>query len=141
MKDPVVAYLGGIQFWNEYKEYKSKKKLTTHKGYFTEKIIIADSQHGIARKDRKTREEEGLFYTKNDYRMESNYAFGVIAHLSEENLLEDYDVFMGGERSLFKMKVERLPKSIPHLYTNHPVISRFINYKVHHNNSYFLVNL
>jgi len=129
MKDPVATYLGGIQFWNEYKDYKHKKKLTTHKGYFTEKIIISDSQHGIARKDRKTREEEGLYYTKNDYRMESDYGFGVIVHLSEENLLEDYDVFLGGERSLFKMKVERLPKSMSHLYTNHPVISRFINYK------------
>ncbi|MEG8947978.1 type III-B CRISPR module-associated Cmr3 family protein [Rosettibacter firmus] len=129
MKDSTAAYLGGIQFWNEYKEYKQKKKLTTHSGYFTEKIIIADSQHGIARKDRTTREEEGLFYIKNDYRMNDDYAFGVIVHLSEENVIENNDVFMGGERSLFKMKVERLPKSLPHLYTNHPVISRFISDK------------
>lgn len=129
IKEPKADYLGGIKFWSEYKEYKHKKKLTTHNGYFSEKIIIPDSQHGIARKDRRTREEESLFYTKNDYRMDNDYMFGVIVHLSEENAVENYDVFMGGERSLFKMKVERLPKSLPHLFANHPVISRFINYK------------
>jgi len=122
IKEPQAKYLGGIQFWQEY---QAKKNFTFNNQYSINNVFIPDSQPGIARKDRQTIEE--YYYTKKDFRLSKEYSFGVIVYFSEENVLIDCDVFMGGERSLFKMKLEKLPLSLPHIYKNHPIISRLIS--------------
>ena len=124
IKEPQAEYLGGIQFWQEY---KGKKKLTFHESYLMEKIFVPDSQPGIARKDRNKRDE--YFYKKKDFRLAKEYSFGVIVHFAEEEVLEDRDVFIGGERSLFRMKLKKLPLTLSHIYTEHLVIKRFIDEK------------
>ncbi len=124
IKDPQADYLGGIQFWQDYRD---KTELTFYKHYLNENIFIPVSQPGIARAERQTREE--YYYSKKDFRLAKEYSFGVIAHFSEENVLEDGEVFMGGERSLFKMRLIKLPLSPSYVYSEHPVIKRFLNEK------------
>lgn len=124
IKEHNAEYLGGIQFWDEY---KNKKKLTLHKSYLSESIFIHDSQPGIARENRNKKEE--YFYTKKDFRLAKEYSFGVIVHFSEENVIADTDVFMGGEHSLFKLKAAKLPLTLSHIFKDHPIINRFMDEK------------
>ena len=124
IKEPQAKYLGGIQFWQEYQD---KKKFTFDESYLMKNIFISDHKPGIARKDRNKRDE--YFYTKKDYRLNKEYSFGIIVHFTEENVLDERDVFMGGERSLFKMEIKKLPQVLSQLFTDHPVIKRFIDEK------------
>lgn len=124
IKENAAAYLGGIEFWQSYRDFKSVKKLKYSKGYCFNNIFIRDSQPGIARDNRKTK--DGHYYIKNDFRMNENYAFGVIVHLAEEGLLSDREVYMGGEKSLFRMTVKKVDDKT-FIYSQHPVVKRFIS--------------
>jgi len=123
IKDYTADYLGGIGFWQSYQEYNSHKKLKFNSCYQTNKVFIRDSQPGIARENRKTKEAH--YYIKNDYRLKDDFSFGVIVHFSEEGLLRDDEVFMGGEKSLFRMKVKNI-KEDTYLIKEHPIIKRLI---------------
>ncbi|MEM5777459.1 MAG: type III-B CRISPR module-associated Cmr3 family protein [Candidatus Aenigmatarchaeota archaeon] len=124
IKEYNANYLGGIDFWQSYRDYYSNKKLKYHENYLLDKIFISDSQPGIAREDRKTKEAH--YYIKHDFRMHKNYSFGVIVHFTEEGLLEDREVFMGGEKSLFRMTIKKIDENA-FIYNGHPVVKRFIN--------------
>lgn len=129
MKQPQADYLGGMEFWQAYGK---KESLPFHNAYFAENIFISDSQPGIARetiaeKIRVARPEH--FYRKEDFRLTGDYAFGVIVHFSEENVLKDDHVFTGGERSLFIMESHKLPMQTSHVFSEHPIISRFLSEK------------
>ena len=124
-KDYTADYLGGIKFWQSYSNCKSSQdKLDYHFTYLTKNIFLSDSQPGIAREKRKTIEEH--FYTKNDFRLADEYSFGVIVHFGEENIIQDCDVIMGGEKSLFRLTAKKINTS-SYFYSEHPIIKRFIN--------------
>lgn len=127
VKDYTADYFGGISFWQSYSKCKSSQdKLDYHKTYLACEIFFRDSQPGIARENRKTKEEH--FYVKNDFRMADEYSFGVIVHFSEENVIQNCDVIMGGEKSLFGLSVKKIDTS-KYIYSNHPIIKRFIDEK------------
>lgn len=127
IKDYTAEYLGGIEFWESYSKCKSPNDfLKYHPWYQTKKIFIPDSQPGIARENRTTK--EGHYYTKKDFRLAAHYSFGVIVHFTEENVIKDDDVILGGEKSLFRLSSKLVNKST-YIYKDHPVIKRFINEK------------
>lgn len=123
-KEHTADYMGGILLWKSYAEFKMKHELVYHPHYLTSKIFLPDSQPGIARENRKTKEEH--FYTKRDFRLNESFSFGVIVHFSEQNVIKDYDVIMGGEKSLFRLTV-KLVNENTFPYREHPIIKRFIN--------------
>lgn len=127
IKDNTADYLGGIEFWDSYSKCNSPKDtLKYHPSYQTKKIFISDSQPGIAREKRTTK--DGHYYTKNDFRLASNYSFGVIVHFSEDNVIQKDDIILGGEKSLFCLT----PKPVnnkTYIYKDHPVIKRFLGEK------------
>jgi CRISPR/Cas system CMR-associated protein Cmr3 (group 5 of RAMP superfamily) len=122
IKDLQAEYLGGIQFWQEY---KNNKELTFDNKFLIKNVFISDSQPGIARTQRQTKEE--YYYIKKDFQLANDYSFGVIVHFTEENVIQDGEVFMGGERLLFKISLLKLPLPPSSNYSEHPVIKRFLN--------------
>jgi CRISPR-associated protein Cmr3 len=125
IKEDHAEYLGGIQFWDAYSK---NEKLPFDTSYLSKKIIIPDSQPGIARETegiKKRNAKDNYFYRKCDFRLESDFCFGIIVHFSEENVLKDDDIFMGGERSLFRMKLNKLPLQPSHIFLEHPIVKRF----------------
>lgn len=125
IKEDQAAYLGGINFWESYKQ---KQTLPFDKHYLTKNIFISDSQPGIARETdgikRRTAKDEH-FYRKLDYRLNSDFCFGLVVHFTEENVLKEDHVFLGGERSLFIMKLNKLPLNPSHVFSDHPIVKRF----------------
>ncbi len=69
-------------------------------------------QVGIARKERVAIEK--LFYIKNSIKLKKGFSFGVFVYIIDKKhnfdlkKINGMDVFMGGERSLFKLLVYRL---------------------------------
>jgi CRISPR-associated protein Cmr3 len=124
IKENHAEYLGGLEFWQAY---KNNAALPYKLNYLSKKIFISNSQPGIARRNRLTVDKH--YYRKNDYSLAEDYAFGIIVHFTEENVLEDKIVFMGGERSQFKMKVKKIPLVPSHILLDHPIVNRFINEK------------
>lgn len=125
-----AEYLGGIQFWEAYA--KKEEKIECHQEYLAKKIFISGSHPGIAREtegERRRVAKEEHFYRKQDYKLQEDFCFGVIVHFTEEEVLEDDHVFMGGERSLFIMKLHKLPLQPSYIISNHPIIKRFCNEK------------
>jgi CRISPR type III-B/RAMP module-associated protein Cmr3 len=128
IKDYTAEYLGGIEFWDSYSKCKSSKDtLKYHPSYQTKNIFISDSQPGIAREKRSTK--DGHYYTKKDFRLAPNFSFGVIVHFSEDNVIKDDDIILGGEKSLFHL-ISRPVNNKTYIYKDHPVIKRFLDDKV-----------
>lgn len=130
IKEEHAEYLGGIQFWDAYA--KKQKEIECHPAYLAKRIFISDSQPGIAREtegEKRRVAKDEHFYRKLDYRLHEDFCFGTIVHFTEENVLKDDHVFMGGERSLFIMKIHKLPSQPSYIFSNHPVVKRFIDEK------------
>jgi len=119
-KDSPAGYLGGRLFWESY---LSGETPVYYANYLKNKIIINSSQMGIAREDRKTK--DNAFYRKHDFKLEKKYSFGIIIHL-ENDILKNDDVILGGERSKFRMTVIKLKDSNSIVINNHPIIKRFL---------------
>lgn len=133
-KEDKADYLGGIEFWEAYKNYKhdSGELINYHSGYKEDSIFIEQKQIGIARKDRHTVDE--AFYNKKAYKLADEFMFAVIVFVSEAELTPGY-VFLGGERSCFYMDVIELPacnntdeinNNYTRIFNDHPVIKRFL---------------
>ncbi len=128
IKDYTAEYLGGIEFWDSYSKCKSPKDtLKYHPSYQTKKIFIPDLQPGIARENRKTK--DGHYYTKKDFRLASNFSFGVIVHFSEDNVIKDDDIILGGEKSLFHLTSKPVNNKT-YIYKDHLVIKKILDDKV-----------
>lgn len=113
-----IHYLGGKDFWEAY---MCGKALPHNPDYEEDKIFIAQTSVGIGRKNRIA--EEGMFYTKIDYSLRNSFAFAVIAWLKEDSILKNGVVILGGEQSIFLMKVFSLGD------ISHPVINMIVNDK------------
>lgn len=127
IKDYTAEYLGGIEFWDSYAKCKSSKDLLNyHPSYQAKKIFIPDIQPGIAKEKGLTK--EGHYYTKKDFRFAPRYSFGVIVHFSEDNVIKDDDIILGGEKSLFRLTSKPVINNT-YIYKDHPVIKRFLGEK------------
>ncbi len=111
-----VGYFGGKEFWEAY---MFGGVLPHNPDYEEENIFIRYTSVGIGREDRVTK--EGMFYTKIDYSLKKNFAFGIILWLNENSILKDGVVIFGGEQSTFNMRVSVLKD------TSHPLINMIIN--------------
>lgn len=125
VKAKLPEFLAGRDFWNEYLTGKEKfiGNFRNHN-----EVFIEDSQPGIGRLEEGNKPtrmtEDKKYYFKKDYRMHPPFSFGVIVYLEGENNLCDDDVFMGGERSMFKMKLKKIGIENRSLFKDHPVVEK-----------------
>ena len=123
-KTTAAKCLGGARFWDDFiagKEYFYDDLLNY------DEVFIDDAQTGIGRDKSNRITVNEKYYYKNDFRLKRNYSFGVIAHFAETGLIGDEDVVLGGERSLFRLKVMNIGNNDISLFGSHPVIKRFLN--------------
>lgn len=115
--------LGNNLFWDAYFNNKNLdlKYSLRHKDVF-----VDDSQPGIERDNNRTTVKE-RYYIKKDFRMHNDFSFGIIVHFSETPKLTNDDVFLGGERSLFRMTLTKIDQHNTGVLENHPVIKRFLD--------------
>lgn len=134
-KEPSAGYLGGIDFWEAYEKngIGSNEINQYSKGYRSDEIFVPRYQPGIARKERQTVDK--AFYYKSHYKMADEFMFAAVVFLSEKDKLEDDYVFLGGERSCFKMELYELQEcknageianKHGRVFSGHPVIRRFL---------------
>lgn len=75
---------------------------------------------GITKGDKGTTEEKGL-YKQTAYRLKESFAFACIADIADSGFrLQDSLVFMGGERSAFKLTVNDWDKSFEDIFAASP---------------------
>lgn len=110
---------GGVLFWQHYIE---NKNIESHYIFKFNEIFIPLFKYGIQRKDRVTQETK--FYIKKYFSLKKGFSFCIIIH-SEIEIYDD-DVFLGGERSIFKMKVFEIKDELKKLIGLHPIINRFL---------------
>lgn len=118
---------GGKDFWTKYLKGLKPEYQDVHEN---EKIFIACSQPGISRTERIT--NKGDFYFKKDHKLTNSYKFGVIVHLELSDLnpeLDNDDVMMGGERSLFRMNIKLIDNDLKSVVTDHPILGLMIESK------------
>lgn len=121
-KESTANLFGGDLFWNHYFSAKELSILNTFK---EDEIFIEDSQPGIGRKDRQTVKEK--YYIKKDYRMHKEFSFGIIAHFSKTPPLENDDVCLGGERSLFRMTLTKIDEKHISVLNSHVIMKRLLS--------------
>ena len=117
VKEGFVNALGGIEFWDDYIEFKNPKNIIQYS-----EVFEPYKQVGIGLKNNK-QVNEGQFYTKISYNLKENYEFGVIIKSAEENLIKNGIITLGGENSTFKLEVLDIPYSLK----CHPIIQNFQN--------------
>ena len=123
-KEPPFRYLGCSRFWKDY--IQGKSPLFYNSCYEEPNIIRSGSSVGIGREDDRT-VKEGMFYYKQDYTLAKGYSFGVVATLSKNDKLRDGVVILGGERSAFRLTVQRVVGKIETVLKEHPVIDSFLD--------------
>jgi hypothetical protein len=122
-KKHVGEFLTGRDFWKNYIEGEKCIK----KGFINIlEVFIPDFQPGIARDNERLVIDE-KYYSKSDYRMNKGFSFGVIAHFKDTDIIKEDHVFMGGERSLFKMNVEPINEKNESIFADHALIKRFLD--------------
>ncbi len=121
-KQDFANYYGGKEFWNAYLNHDQLPHCEDYEEY---RIFIPKINVGISRKNRVA--EERKFYVKIDYSLSFGFQFGVIVWLNDTNRfkIEDDIVIMGGETSLFTMKLWPINQDI--LALQHPIINAIIN--------------
>jgi len=124
IKSPDVNYYGDAEFWQNY---LSHTNLVYNKNYNEKEIFHSGTRPGIALNNKTT--IEGAFYNKTSYSLRKEVSFAIILHTSDcEKLLPDEkDVYLGGERSLFRMNTVLLDDQKHQNIYNHPVTKKFCN--------------
>lgn len=146
-------FLGGSEFWTAYlgaaiegkkedgsyneKYIQTDKQLKAGQGgngqqlsfdalidlSSTQSPFLSHSGVGIGLENKRVK--KGMFYVKNDYTLEKNYAFSVICWLKEPDKAFTKTVVLGGENSLFKLTKTKLEDE--ENLTTHPVINAYKN--------------
>jgi CRISPR type III-B/RAMP module-associated protein Cmr3 len=121
-KSAPARCFGGAQFWSEY---LGKEGRFTQESCVNQRCVFCDDlSYGIALEGRQIR--KGQFYCKSDYRLESGWAFGVVAWLKDSLSLKNQMVMLGGRTSLFQLSVQTI---VPDDYERHPVMKRLLEGK------------
>lgn len=76
-----------------------------------DKIFKVDERIGI-KKNRKGKTEEDAFYKINYYKLTGDYVFSFLLEMNEEIEMKDTIVYLGAEKSAFKMTVEEIEKTL-----------------------------
>ncbi len=124
-KEYTADLYGGNLFWKNYIDGINLNLTDTFK---KEKIFTEDSHPGIRRYDgRKT--EESAYYIKKDFRLKKEFSLGIIVHCSQEFPLNESeeDVYLGGERSLFRMKLTKIDDKNIGVLNAHIIIKGFLD--------------
>ncbi|MHB8581516.1 MAG: type III-B CRISPR module-associated Cmr3 family protein [Ignavibacteriaceae bacterium] len=126
-KEQPAELLGGNIFWDSYLNKKHLSLVNTLK---YNDVFIEDSQPGIERgigleSNRKTLNEK--YYIKKDFRMQKDFSFGVIVHFKEAPPIESEDVFLGGERSLFRMMLTKIDNNNIGIPNDHMIMRKIID--------------
>lgn len=125
-KDP-PDYFGDWDFWEKYVRHE---KIPYHPCCKLDNIFTDAVQQGIAR-DESRQTIEGAFYEKHAYRLAKGYSFGVIVTFNGESPFkkEEDDVFLGGDRSLFRMQINEITNPSELRYAGHPVMRQILGLK------------
>jgi CRISPR-associated protein Cmr3 len=101
------------------KQWSHEREFETGRG-FDNGFFIEESQVGIYRQTKRTKADTGDFYTIISYRLADNFAFAFFAdiELPEEKTFGSRLVTMGGERSVFDMKVKPADAGFEELFTS-----------------------
>jgi CRISPR-associated protein Cmr3 len=98
-----------LVFRDSQKLYKEKdaKKLHTvlmskEKTYNIDEVFLLDEQVGI-KKNREGGSDDNAFFKKSSYKLKKEFSFAFVLNI--DTTLDDAIVSLGGERSLFEMKV------------------------------------
>jgi len=122
--------LGNNLFWETY--FNNNNLELSHTIRYKE-VFVDDSQPGISREREniatKRTAIEGKFYIKKDYRLHKDFSFGIVVHFTQEFNLKNDDVFLGGERSLFKMTFIKINEQNIGVLQNHSIMKRFLGEK------------
>jgi CRISPR-associated protein Cmr3 len=98
--------------WDHFSEFK------TGKGY-DNGFFIEEAQPGIYRRTQRTKQDTGDFYKQISYRLHNDFAFAFFAdiELPSGKKFAPRIVTMGGERSVFEMKVKPVAVAFEELFT------------------------
>lgn len=124
VKDNPADYFGGTDFWNAYINNKS---IPFHNHYRGDFIFNGRFKPGIAREGKITKDK--AFYRRESFKISDTFAFAVIVHCSVKPDIDNDWIFLGGERSLFKVKVNQIDNSSGSIFNIHPVVKTFLDYK------------
>lgn len=122
VKEGMKSGFGGRDFWDAYVQHKSSRDIHSHN-----EIFEVYEQVGIAlTADKQT--EENKFYTKKSYMLKNKYEFGILFNIEDDDLIpekrfKDGMLTLGGEGSVFSIKVSDVPES----FTSHKVTQSLMN--------------
>ena len=127
---------GNAKFWRKYLEHENfdYNSIKDEEIILKADIFVEHQQPGIGRENpeiegkriRGKTTKEGQFYIKHEYSFKKGFAFGVIVHLDDDSdNLADADVFLGGERSLFRMRKLKIENDIKDKCDEHHLVSTF----------------
>ncbi len=98
-----IPFLDGYSAKDGLKEFFVSEKETKKES----DIFIIDEQIGI-KKSRDGGTEDNAFYKKISYRLKDNFEFAFIIEFNEEKFILDNNiVYLGAERSAFKMSIKK----------------------------------
>lgn len=126
-KNDPPDYLGDRDFWEKYIRHE---KIPYHPCCKSDNIFTDAVQQGIAR-DENRQTQEGAFFEKHAYRLAKGYSFGVIVTFDGGCPLKNDDVFLGGDKSLFHMRITSFVELESQKYTGHPVINHILGLEPH----------
>ena len=115
VKNGFVSGFGDKDFWEKYRNHDSHDYIYSH-----DKIFQVYDQVGIEIDENK-QTVEGKYYTKRSYNLKNGFLFGFLLNIEDDEKLKDGIITLGGENSVFELKVMDIPQSID----NHPVIESF----------------
>jgi CRISPR-associated protein (Cas_Cmr3) len=126
-KEQPADCIGGSEFWDSY---LNNKPLSLNTICQNKNIFYQSSQYGIqrgeGRDDKRKKKEEGIYF-KRDFMLNKDFSFGVIVHFSEAPPYSQEDVFLGGEKSLFKMTVTKIDGNNKGAAEGHPLLKTMLN--------------
>ncbi len=118
-KKELPYYYGGKTFFEAY--MSGSRQLPYFKDYESSEIFIEHKNVGIGKNI------EGAFYVKIDYSLKEGFSFGVIIWLNEDSdFIKDGFVQLGGEQSVFLMKVNKLDGDLLKKAEDNPVINSIL---------------
>ena len=127
--DPKVGLVNALttsEFWSKYSKIAPRKKEKIDKAYLNSLNLIAfdevfkeQRQVGIKRdKESKTvkENEDGSFYQKTSYMLDEGYEFAFVVEYDGEFKVDEAFVYLGAERSTFRLSIEEYSSALEELY-------------------------